>query len=871
MVKRLLAVTAGATMLGATAMGAMAADLSNYPNDFVTDGVFNGYLVVGENAAPVDNLALTDIAARMKYMAAGTSSTTTLEGDNWPVGTSSKKFEVSNSNATDSSIGEETIRSIATFISEDELAALADAEWETNAQNFGYQQYLYFDDTDLNTEVVKFTENNDNDVTDVHFYVGSGDQIARYKIEFTTTAQSDVTDSTGTADTSGAYLDDFENTDITFLGQTFTVVKARRPTVNVDSVELTLMAGSARDTLLELDSGTYTVGDVEYEVTLTYVDSTYAKFTVNGQQSNKLAVGETFVLSDGNEIGVSEVLYQGYAGGVHSATFYVGAQKLVLKDDNIATGGGSYNVKSGSEDIDGTTVIITGTDNNVTSRISTIEVNMTAEDDFWVPAGSKLSEVIAAVGEEKEVLFTNNWDIDFQGLSTEDTHDMRLKTSSTKRYNLNLFDGDGNAVDLPIAYSEGSNNLSIGEESWTNGLGSRKELHLNESMLTTADGADIIARNRIYKDDYFVLTSGTTTDGSAKSYLMQYKGGDRSGKTSPKIKFKNIGNGETLEYSASNPGTANGTVATIKVGGNSFIVTNASTMATDDFQLYAALNGDSDYIDGALVSFVDSYGAVWTLTGMDNPSGNASYIGDNGTAAGPDSWIWTMSTPNTDDYDNVPPANVVLTITSDTASQETRADLTGYTLLTPEGVTEVKYGYSSMGTKIQFNEPSGDPDEMTLTYPVDQKLPQLYVTSGATTTSTSGDGTLTPVSVTVDATKLDVEVADVTAQNLIVVGGPCINSVAAELLGSSMDYPACTQGFKPGTARVKVFDNGENVAMLVAGYTGAETRVAGKVVAERYDELSGEEVEIEGTTWSDATISAPTVVEEVEATEETTE
>ena len=859
MVKRLLAVTAGATMLGATAMGAMAADLSNYPNDFVADGVFNGYLVVGENAAPVDNLALTDIAASMKYMAAGEDTTTTVEGDAWLVGTSSKKLELSNSNATDSNIGEETIRSVSQFISEDELAALADADWETNAQNFGYQQYLYFDDTDLNTEIVKYTENNDNDVSDVHFYVGSSDQIARYKIEFTTTAQSDVTDSVGTADTSGVYLDDFENTDITFLGQVFSVVKARRPTSNIDGVELTLMAGSVRDTLLELDSGTYTVGDTEYEVTVTYVDNTYAKFTVNGQSSNKLAVGETFVLSDGNEIGVSEVLYQGYAGGVHSATFYVGAQKLVLKDDNVATGGGSYNVKVGSEDIDGTTVIITGTDNNVTSRISTIEVNMTAEDDFWVAAGSKLSEVITSVGEEKEVLFTNNWDFDFQGLSVQDTHDMRLKTSSTKRYSLSLFDGDGNSVDLPIAYSEAANNLSMGEESWTNGLGSRKALHLNES------GTAISGGTGIYKDDYFVLTSGTTTDGSAKSYLIQYKGGDRTSKSSPKIKFKNIGNSETLEYSASNSAT----VATIKVGGNSFVVTNATTMATDDFTINVSMNGDTDYTDVALVDFVDSYGGVWTLSGYDNVNGTPGIV-DYGNSTFVDSWIWTMSTPNGDDYDNVLPANVILTITSDTASQETRAELTGYTLLTPEGETEVKYGYSSMGAKLQFNEPSGDPDELTLTYPAEQKLAQLYVTSGATTTSTSGDGTLTPVSVTVDATKLDVEVADVTVQNLIVVGGPCINSVAAELLGSSMDYPACTEGFKPGTARVKVFDNGENVAMLVAGYTGAETRVAGKVVAERYDELSGEEVEIEGTTWSDATISAPTVVEEVETTEEAT-
>ena len=62
MVKRLFAVGAGAAMLGATAMGAMAADLSNYPDAFVTDGAFDGYFVVGENAKAIDNLAAIDIA-----------------------------------------------------------------------------------------------------------------------------------------------------------------------------------------------------------------------------------------------------------------------------------------------------------------------------------------------------------------------------------------------------------------------------------------------------------------------------------------------------------------------------------------------------------------------------------------------------------------------------------------------------------------------------------------------------------------------------------------------------------------------------------------------------------------------------------------
>jgi len=94
MVKRLFAVGTGVAMLGATAMGAMAADLSNYPTMFVDNGRFNGFLVVGDDAQAVDNLAMTDIAARMMVPGGSASTTTAVSGDAWLVGTSSKKLEL---------------------------------------------------------------------------------------------------------------------------------------------------------------------------------------------------------------------------------------------------------------------------------------------------------------------------------------------------------------------------------------------------------------------------------------------------------------------------------------------------------------------------------------------------------------------------------------------------------------------------------------------------------------------------------------------------------------------------------------------------------------------------------------------------------
>lgn len=58
------------------------------------------------------------------------------------------------------------------------------------------------------------------------------------------------------------------------------------------------------------------------EVSLTYKDSFYSKFTVNGYATKKLKDGESEEISLlGVRITVLDSLYQDYAGGVHSATF----------------------------------------------------------------------------------------------------------------------------------------------------------------------------------------------------------------------------------------------------------------------------------------------------------------------------------------------------------------------------------------------------------------------------------------------------------------------------------------------------------------------------------------------------------------------
>ena len=91
-IKRIVALGTGASMVGATFMGAMAADLAQYPNQFIQDCKFTGVLVVGDKAAAEDVIGVSDIAVSLQFAATkavtvGTAADVIASGDFWKVGT----------------------------------------------------------------------------------------------------------------------------------------------------------------------------------------------------------------------------------------------------------------------------------------------------------------------------------------------------------------------------------------------------------------------------------------------------------------------------------------------------------------------------------------------------------------------------------------------------------------------------------------------------------------------------------------------------------------------------------------------------------------------------------------------------------------
>jgi hypothetical protein len=133
------------------------------------------------------------------------------------------------------------------------------------------------------------------------------------------------------------------------------------------------------------------------------------------------------------------------------------------------------------------------------------------------------------------------------------------------------------------------------------------------------------------------------------------------------------------------------------------------------------------------------------------------------------------------------------------------------------------YVRSDVAPRFVHYTGSDNSDYATVFYPSGESetYAEIFLTVTSATTGT-GSGNIVPIE--------DSEAGSVTTKNLIVVGGSCVNTVAAALLGSSA--PLCEDGFTGATGvgsgeyLIETFSNSavsSKLATLVAGYNAADT------------------------------------------------
>lgn len=132
-------------------------------------------------------------------------------------------------------------------------------------------------------------------------------------------------------------------------------------------------------------------------------------------------------------------------------------------------------------------------------------------------------------------------------------------------------------------------------------------------------------------------------------------------------------------------------------------------------------------------------------------------------------------------------------------------------------------GYlTNWGTYVLRDQTDSNQYVMRFTYPDEQMYANVYFAEVGASISVTAGGGLGDVLVT------DSEVSSVSSKNLIVVGGSCINSVAANLVGGAFCGAGWTDETEVGSGQFLIQSFGDayatgKIALLVAGYDVADT------------------------------------------------
>jgi len=820
-VKKIAALVAGTTMLGATIMGATALTLADYPSPFVTNGIWDGKIVVGAKAATSDVVGAIDLAASLQAEATTTSTvnvpgaagTATVIGDSAEFKTGSDVLRLG-----------ETIGTVKATFTENDLDALKSGVFDTGGSSTPVKQYLKFDGT---SAYVDYVENSETDAVADFLYFPDDSYLFEYHMEFTEGAVADI------EGTGGVDLNDFESEVLTILGAPFTITSATRTSAN--SMTLTLLGGEVADTLRDGETKTYTIDGKDYEVTAVFIssDDSSAKLSVNGMLTKELNEGDTDVLSSDVTIGVQEILTNQREGLVE---FYLGANKLELTDSDYTDSDYAVGtVKVGGNSVDNPYLIIKATNqsSNTEVKLNYIKYKVLNDEEIFVPAGKGLKEFLT---DDANVMLTDTWDVKYTGLMKTGESVIKFNAKSDYGYEFEFENVNGVKYSFPLI-TDKDNTYKWGDDD--------DDFIFTEYNNGSTGGAvnlTMDANTFISDDDYFIVSDRATSaaEDKAVTSIMRYQSLSTGEST---VTFRNLaGDTITVSYSGTLGSSATGELI-VDGASHDFYIGNDSTAASEKY----ALSMDLDADDG--ISNADEVMAVARGGAIVDFYNSTSTQAMNGTGPTTPSGINVSIKTPAAQFDESADGPIAISVAlSDAGTESMTASVSFPSLLDDPEDDDWAREYTTYGALVERYAPSTGTaiPEVTVHYPLAMRGAQVFVTAGTVEVqegASTGEGAITTTTVNpiaVGLAVLDTDAPALGSDNLIVVGGPCVNTLAATLMGN----PAvCTEGFTPGKAVIKLF--ADKNALLVAGYSAQDTLGACYVLSDsaKYD-LTGTEVEV---------------------------
>jgi len=416
-IKRITAITAGLAMIGATVMGAAAADLSNYPSPFVNNGMFNGLIIVGDNAAASDVIGAVDIGTSLQY-----SSRKEVLSDKISI-TEGVLIEAA---GNDLNYGESIADIDSKLTDEDLPAILSDGRYKESKRtknDVTYTQKISF--TKGSTELVFEADDNDPDEpVDNYLKLIKNQEIYSYELEFDSDVEFDP-----------EYVnDEFKGSKIDIMGTTYTITSADESTDAVD--KLVLHGGSISSVLEEGGAEIYTLDGKEYLVKVIYIGKDSVRLNVNGVSTETLEEDESEAI-EGIDLTIEAIMAQNLVGLPDQIEFTIGSQEIILENGN--------EIKLNGETIDGTVVDIDSEE----GTLSGISIEYSIDDDEYIKAGDEWTDPVFGL-----------FKIMFGGI-VRDIEDIKITTKSDAG-SLEFVNNEGDKVE--IHFIDDDEYLGLGDD-----------------------------------------------------------------------------------------------------------------------------------------------------------------------------------------------------------------------------------------------------------------------------------------------------------------------------------------------------------------------------------------------------------------------
>jgi hypothetical protein len=577
------------------------------------------------------------------------------------------------------------------------------------------------------------------------------------------------------------------NKDITLFGKKYTLSGSAS---DLTPTKLVLFENAQSQIIKSGESADVTVSGLKHTIAITSVESDVkATITVDGV-SQSVTEGNTYKVS-GLDLYVKNVIGPNVAGETRAVELYLGSSKVTLEN--------GQSVVKGSTTVYGTSVAITNsggkvskiavtvTPSSLDNRVKYIKLNDSLTDPVFgtfkftfgsiqpdLTDSSRDEITVKATGEQKAKLkFTNK---------VGNTYDQEMFKPSIVAVNSN---GVGNltVISDPLRTY---NATAFGFDSYKVITSSSGAVNENDYVITG-------------NNEYSQIWQVTRIDVANKRVVLRDMAGD-----SQTLSLTDSTQGSTATLSL-----ADSSSATINLTGNG--TGNALNVTVSKATPIVYTKGGAKIDMSAIadpVTYNQTAGRI--VITEETPYNDGSYTTDTGATLG------------------TSPINVSLI----SQTGRTGDDVTVNSVTVPNG------GYGSVGdydtyyltnygSYIQY---TGNNDKIfDMFYAKSASALEVYLGEVASSISPGSTGTSSGAVTIVK----DSEIASVSDKNLIVVGGSCINTVAAKILGS--DSPLCGDDF---SAKTKVSAGGyiietvtspysdSKVAMLVAGYNAADTQNA---------------------------------------------